>query len=62
MNDKFDCAELIQTWGLYRDQGRWPELLSTFTPDGQIAVSWFSGSFPEFVGSLPQELRGWTAL
>jgi SnoaL-like domain len=49
LSDKHACAELIQSWGLYRDQGKWPELLSTFTPDGQIAVSWFSGSFPEFV-------------
>ncbi len=49
LNDKYACAELIQGWGLYRDQGRWPELLATFAPDGQIAVSWFSGGFPEFV-------------
>jgi hypothetical protein len=48
-NDKHACAELIQAWGLYRDQGKWPELLATFTPDGEIAVSWFSGSFRAFV-------------
>ena len=48
-NDKYACAELIQAWGLYRDQGRWPELLATFVPDGQISISWFSGSFGEFV-------------
>jgi len=47
--DKYACAELIQCWGLYRDQGRWPELLTTFVPDGQISISWFSGSFREFV-------------
>ena len=33
-NDKYACAELIQAWGVYRDQGRWPELLATFVPDG----------------------------
>jgi SnoaL-like domain len=49
VNDKQACSELIQSWGLYRDQGKWPELLATFTPDGQIAISWFSGSFSEFV-------------
>ena len=49
LHDKHACAELIQAWGLYRDQGKWPELLATFAPDGQIAVSWFSGSFREFV-------------
>src|SRR5262245_23290206 len=48
-NDKQACAELILSWGFYRDQGKWPELLATFTPDGQISVSWFSGSFSEFV-------------
>ena len=49
LHDKYACAELIQTWGLYRDQGKWRELLAIFIPDGQIAVSWFSGAFPEFV-------------
>jgi hypothetical protein len=48
-NDKYVCAELIQSWGLYRDQGKWPELTATFVPDGQIAISWYSGSFGGFV-------------
>ena len=48
-DDKFACSEVIQRWGLCRDQGRWPELLATFTPDGEISVSWFSGPFPQFV-------------
>src|SRR5499426_3436488 len=49
VEDKFACAELIQAWGLYRDQRRWDELLSTFHPDGEIAVSWFRGPFHDFV-------------
>jgi SnoaL-like protein len=49
MNDKHACAELIQAWGLYRDQGKWAQLTATFVPEGEIAVSWFSGSFREFV-------------
>src|SRR5215467_9656397 len=53
-SDKYACAELIQTWGLYRDQGRWPELTTLFTPDGEIAVSWFSGSYREFVDRCRQ--------
>lgn len=48
-NDKQACAELIQLWGLCRDQGRWSDLLATFHPDGEIAVSWFRGPFPAFV-------------
>jgi hypothetical protein len=47
--DKYACAELIQAWGLYRDQGRWPELLATFHPEGEIAVSWLRSSFSDFV-------------
>jgi hypothetical protein len=47
--DKQACAELIQAWGLYRDQGRWDDLLSAFHPDGIIAVSWFRGPYGEFV-------------
>ena len=47
--DKHACAELIQAWGLYRDQGRWAELSATFAPEGEIAVSWFRGRFSEFV-------------
>src|SRR5712691_12304698 len=48
-SDKHACAGLIQAWGFYRDQGRWPELLATFAPEGRISVSWFSGAFREFV-------------
>lgn len=54
IKDKHACAELIQSWGLYRDQGKWPELLATFTGDGQIAVSWFTGAFDEFVNLCQQ--------
>ena len=49
VNDKYACAELIAAWGLYRDQGKWPELLATFSPGGQISISWFSGDYSEFV-------------
>lgn len=47
--DKIACAELIQNWGLFRDQGHWKELRRTFTPDGHISVSWFRGPFEQFV-------------
>ncbi|MGA7432995.1 MAG: nuclear transport factor 2 family protein [Xanthobacteraceae bacterium] len=47
--DKFAIAELINAWGLYRDQGKWKALRSTFTADGHIAVSWFRGPFEQFV-------------
>ncbi|HEX3505068.1 MAG TPA: nuclear transport factor 2 family protein [Xanthobacteraceae bacterium] len=47
--DKLAIAELINAWGLYRDQGKWKELRGTFTHDGHIAVSWFRGPFEQFV-------------
>jgi hypothetical protein len=49
IEDKFAIAELIQAWGVYRDQGRWQELRSTFMPEGEISISWFSGPFVQFV-------------
>jgi hypothetical protein len=48
-DEKYACAELIQSWGLFRDQGRWSDLIETFSPDGTIAVSWFRGLFRDFV-------------
>ena len=47
--DKFAISELVQAWGVYRDQGRWKDLRGTFTPDGHISASWFRGSFEQFV-------------
>jgi hypothetical protein len=49
VEDKQACTDVIVAWGLYRDQRRWPELLATFHPDGEIAVSWFRGPFAAFV-------------
>jgi hypothetical protein len=49
VDDKLACGELIQAWGVYRDQGKWKELRGTFTPDGHISVSWFRGPFEQFV-------------
>jgi hypothetical protein len=59
--DKQACAEVIQAWGLYRDQGQWADLLSTFTPEGEIAVSWFRGRFPDFVERCKQNAAAKTS-
>jgi len=48
-DDKSAIAELIQAWGVYRDQGKWQALRGTFTPDGRISISWFRGPFGQFV-------------
>ena len=47
--DRIACAEVIQSWGFARDQGRWDDLAAIFHPGGEIAVSWFRGPYPEFV-------------
>lgn len=49
LQDRMDLIALIQAWGIYRDQGRWDSLAETFHPGGTIAVTWFSGSFSEFI-------------
>jgi hypothetical protein len=48
-DDKLAIAELVQAWGVNRDQGKWDELRDTFTPDGQISISWFRGPHEQFV-------------
>ncbi|GLT11049.1 nuclear transport factor 2 family protein [Sulfitobacter porphyrae] len=47
--DITEIAQLIQKWGLCRDQGRWDDLKATFTPGGTIFVTWFRGWFADFV-------------
>jgi hypothetical protein len=49
LTERIACAEVIQNWGTFRDQGKWKELRGTFTPDGHISVSWFRGPFEQFV-------------
>src|SRR5262245_5796809 len=60
ITDRQACADLIQTWGLCRDQGLWKELLETFHPDGVIAVSWFRGKFSDFVEQCRKNSGGGT--
>src|SRR6185312_14771837 len=54
--DKIACAEVIQNWGVFRDQGRWKELRATFTPDGHISVFWFR---PQLVPPSPVRVHGY---
>ncbi|MGX1305283.1 hypothetical protein AB7M35_000003 [Amorphus suaedae] len=48
-DDIVRIGQLIQAWGIYRDQGRWERLASTFAPDGRISVTWFDGSHADFI-------------
>lgn len=47
--DRQACGDVIMRWGLYRDQGRWDELLGTFHPGALIHISWFTGPATDFV-------------
>jgi hypothetical protein len=47
--DRQACSDVIVRWGLYRDQGRWDELLDTFHPGALIHISWFTGRAIDFV-------------
>ncbi|HVS55848.1 MAG TPA: nuclear transport factor 2 family protein [Casimicrobiaceae bacterium] len=49
--DKLQIAEVIQRWGLWRDQGQWEKLATTFHPEGTIEVSWFNGRFEDFIAA-----------
>ena len=47
--DTLEIVQLVQAWGLRRDQGLWAELARTFTEDGTISVSWFAGPHADFI-------------
>jgi hypothetical protein len=52
LSDRLACADVIQEWGLARDQLRWDDLLATFAPGGAIHVSWYTGPIEGFVDRL----------
>jgi hypothetical protein len=52
LSARLACADLIQEWGLARDQLRWDDLLATFAAGGTIGVSWYIGSIEGFVDRL----------
>ncbi len=56
MNDKEQIAELIRHWGFWRDQGQWDKLATTFHPQGTIHVTWFKGTFTDFIAAS-KEMR-----
>lgn len=47
--DKAAIREAVENWALYRDTGRWDELLRLYTPDAIQHTTWFVGSAKEFV-------------
>ncbi|MAC78719.1 MAG: hypothetical protein CML66_11730 [Rhodobacteraceae bacterium] len=56
-HDIVEIAQLIQRWGLCRDQGRWDELAATFTHDGVISVTWFEGGIAGFIAASKRSFQ-----
>lgn len=55
--DIIEIGQLVQRWGLARDQGRWPVLEDCYTPDGEMHVTWYSGSAKGFVEASRKTFR-----
>lgn len=47
--EKEKIREVVSNWAFWRDAQDWPNLLSTFHPEGTILISWFDGSHEGFV-------------
>ena len=47
--DRAAIGQLLQGWGMWRDNGDWARLRSAYTDDATMVVSWFDGSAQEFI-------------
>ena len=47
--DRAAITDIVNRWGLCRDDGRWDELRSFYTPSGTMHTTWFVGSATEFI-------------
>jgi hypothetical protein len=47
--DRAELADLVQKWGFYRDDGRWPQLLGLYAPDGRMTTGAASGTAAQFI-------------
>ena len=47
--DRAAITQVVQDWGLSRDDGRWDQLRACYTSDAVMHTTWFVGSAAEFV-------------
>ena len=47
--DRAAITQLVQDWGLARDDGRWDQLRACYTTDATMHTTWFVGTAAEFV-------------
>lgn len=52
-----EISHLVQVWGLTRDQGRWESLADCYTPDGEMHVTWYSGSAKGFIEACKRSFQ-----
>ena len=47
--DRAAITQVVQDWGLARDDGRWDQLRACYTPDAIMHTTWFVGAAADFV-------------
>jgi hypothetical protein len=47
--DRAAITQVVQDWGLARDDGRWEQLRTCYTPDAVMHTTWFVGPAAEFI-------------
>lgn len=52
--DKLRIAQLVQSWGTWRDAGNWERLRTCYTPDATMVTTWYDGPAAGFVDASAQ--------
>jgi hypothetical protein len=50
--DRSEIIRVVQNWGFWRDDGRWEQLRSAYTPDGLMSTTWSVGTAADFVNHV----------
>ena len=47
--DRSAIVQVVQNWGFWRDDHKWDQLRSLYTPDGLQTTSWSLGTAAQFI-------------
>lgn len=47
--DQFQIAQMMQSWGNWRDTGDWERLRNCYTPDATMVTTWYDGPATGFL-------------
>jgi len=50
-DDRAAIRDLIESWALWRDSGRWDRLRTVWHDDGQMMATWFRGGADAFIAA-----------